>query len=93
MIPKNEEDCILRYNFRRADWLYYHRILSEKVMTYSENYLESLDVNLLNSMITKDIKDEIQKRGNENFSRIYFSFNKRKENTKKSSQKGKYVRK
>ena len=30
-------------------------------MTYSENYLESLDVNLLNSMITKDIKDAAEK--------------------------------
>jgi hypothetical protein len=44
-----------KLNFVKADWYYYSDLLREKANSYSENFLNSLDVNGLNSIITNDI--------------------------------------
>ena len=54
--PKVIQEYEKKLNFSKANWELFHEILSNKNAVYTGHYLDSLDVNALNLLITKDIK-------------------------------------
>ena len=46
---------IVRLNYAKADWVLFKNILSRKAYSYSDSYIISLDVNMLNQLLTDDI--------------------------------------
>jgi hypothetical protein len=51
---KLNNGCV-RLNYAKADWVLFKNILSQKAYSYSDSYLSSLDVNMLNKVVTDDI--------------------------------------
>ena len=51
----NSNSMVSRFNFSKADWYSFSSLLIERVNVYNNSYLDSLDVNELNSLVSNDI--------------------------------------
>lgn len=51
---KNEKED-QRFNFSKANWYFYHKILFDKANHYSTCFINYLDVYSLNSLVMNDI--------------------------------------
>ena len=51
----NSNSMVSRFNFSKADWYSFSSLLLERVNVYNNSYLDSLDVNELNSLVSNDI--------------------------------------
>ena len=46
-----------RYNFKKADWNLYHGILLNRANSYTKSYIDKLNVDNLNKLVVRDIKE------------------------------------
>ena len=51
----NSDSMVSRFNFSKSDLYSFSSLLIERVNVYNNSYLDSLDVNELNSLVSNDI--------------------------------------
>ena len=55
------ENTKTRYNFAKADWVLFRKLLEEKALSTTEIQMGSLDINELNELISKQLLDAVEK--------------------------------
>ena len=53
--PEKSETNEIRFNFKKANWDMYHNILVNKFESLTNNYLNQLDIDSLNALVTNSI--------------------------------------